>query len=488
MVKKAGERGAGQPRYELTPYSVSVSYNTGPGAARGSGADWFGPLTPLKPVAPPQVQGRTWDFPSGYNIQTRPRQSDPISFSDLRAFADGYDFLRLIIETRKDQVERLDWSIKPREKPKNKAQAQKVEADPRIAVVTEFFRKPDGEHEWAPWLRMILEDLLVIDAPALYCERTRGNQLTALVQIDGATIKRIIDDWGRTPRPFIEDGNIKYPPAYQQILKGMPAVDYSTKQVIYKPRNLRVHKAFGYSPVEQIVMTVNIALRRQLFQLQYYTEGNIPEALIGVPEAWNPDQIKAFQDYWDATFSGQTAARRHAKFVPGGLAKTFIQTKEAELKNVFDEWLARVVCFCFSISSQPFVTQVNRSTSDTQKEMSEEEGLSPLKKWIKSLVDGILADEFGSPDLEFSWGDDDEIDALQEMTIQTGYAKAGIRTINQIRDSLGELPDPNPLADTLMVLTATGYVPLNAFEVAQEQAAAATAAAAQAKTKAPAGA
>jgi hypothetical protein len=38
-------------------------------------------------------------------------------------------------------------------------------------------------------------------------------------------------------------------------------------------------------------MTVNIALRRQMHQLQYYTEGNVPEALIGVPEAWTPDQI-----------------------------------------------------------------------------------------------------------------------------------------------------------------------------------------------------
>ena len=31
-------------------------------------------------------------------------------------------------------------------------------------------------------------------------------------------------------------------------------------------------------------MSVNIALRRQLYQLQYYTEGNVPEALIALPE------------------------------------------------------------------------------------------------------------------------------------------------------------------------------------------------------------
>jgi phage portal protein BeeE len=62
-------------------------------------------------------------------------------------------------------------------------------------------------------------------------------------------------------------------------------------ELLYAPRNVRAHKAYGYSPVEQVQMSVNIALRRQIYQLQYYTEGNIPEALIGVPDNWNPDQI-----------------------------------------------------------------------------------------------------------------------------------------------------------------------------------------------------
>ncbi len=67
-------------------------------------------------------------------------------------------------------------------------------------------------------------------------------------------------------------------------------------------------------------MTVNIALRRQLWQLDYFTEGSIPDALIGVPQSWTPDQIRQFQDYWDTEFSGDLAKRRRAKFVPGGSA------------------------------------------------------------------------------------------------------------------------------------------------------------------------
>jgi hypothetical protein len=67
----------------------------------------------------------------------------------------------------------------------------------------------------------------LIDAPALCKRRTRGGALYALEPLDGATIKRLIDDWGRTPLPP--------PPAYQQILKGVPAVDYGADELIYAP-------------------------------------------------------------------------------------------------------------------------------------------------------------------------------------------------------------------------------------------------------------
>jgi phage portal protein BeeE len=117
----------------------------------------------------------------------------------------------------------------------------------------------------------------------------------------------VIDGWGRTPQPYRNpnplplagegEGEWIFPPAYQQVLKGLPAVNYSARDIVYRPRNVRAHRVYGYSPVQQVLMTVNIALRRQLWQLDYFSEGSIPDALIGVPQGWTPDQIKQFQDY-----------------------------------------------------------------------------------------------------------------------------------------------------------------------------------------------
>ena len=182
----------------------------------------------------------------------------------LRAFADAYDLLRLVIETRKDQMERQRWRIRPRDpKFKRKSAAIDAEMSARIANCEKFLHKPDGVTRWKTWLRALLEDMFVIDAATLYCRRTRAGQLCALHQLDGATIKRVIDDWGRTPQPYAAaDGSTLYPPAYQQVLKGLPAVDYAVRDIIYRPRNVRAHRVYGYSPVQQVLMTVNIALRR----------------------------------------------------------------------------------------------------------------------------------------------------------------------------------------------------------------------------------
>ena len=408
-------------------------------------AAWFGPQQPLAPQAPPDVAGRQFDYPFGFNLAVSPRNQERTGFAELRGLADSYDLLRAVIETRKDQMERLTWRIRPR------AFAQTGSAsDPRLSTLTQFFHAPDRRHGWASWLRMLLEDLLVIDAPAVYKRRTRGGALYALELLDGATIKRLIDDWGRTPLPPA--------PAYQQILKGVPAVDYAADELIYAPRNPRVHKAYGFSPVEQVQMSVNIALRRQIYQLQYYTEGNVPEALIGVPENWNPDQIRQFQAYWDSLNAGDTAERRHAKFVPGGVAKTFVPVREPAMKDAFDEWLARIVCYVFSVPPSAFTSQVNRATAESAQDVALSEGLAPLLLWVKHLIDRVLAEDFGASDLEFAWDQDKDTDPAATASIASDYFRTGIKSINEVRAELG-LP-PVKGGEVPKIQTAQGLMPL----------------------------
>ena len=399
-----------------------------------SGNEFFGPGAPLPPFAQEQTEGRAFDFATGYNIQITPKPYEGITFQELRSIADGYDLLRLVIETRKDQIEKLTWDIKKRG---IKIAKKGAAPDARIEKIKDFLAYPDQEHSFGTWIRMLSEDMFVLDAPTVYVRRTLGGDVFALEPIDGATIKRILDPTGRTPLTG---------PAYQQVIKGVVACNYSRQELLWMPRNPRTHRAFGFGPVEQIVTTVNIALRRQLHQLSYYTDGNTPDLVFGVPKEWSIDHIKKFQDHWDSLHKGNSAQRHRAKFVPGDV-KPF-DTKEHALKDEMDDWLARIVCFAFSISPTALIKQTNRSVADTVQKAALSEGLAPVMMWVKALMDRILRDCFREPDLEFVWSDEASMEPLIQAQVDAADITSGVRLVNECREDRGlePLPDPEPIA------------------------------------------
>jgi hypothetical protein len=228
-------------------------------------------------------------------------------------------------------------------------------------------------------------------------------------------------------------------PAYQQVLHGVPAADFLADELIYLPRNPRPHRLYGMSPVEQVALTINIALRRDMATLDYYRLGSTPDAFATLPKDWTLDQIRQFQEYFDALMSGNSARRRMVKFMPSGFELR--ETRQPPLKDQYDEWLARVICYAFSIPPSPFVSQVNRATSETMRMQSAQEGLVPLKAWVKSVLDTIVQVSLNQPDLEFAWVGDDAVDPLQQARTLSLLVGAGIKTREEARADLGLAPE-----------------------------------------------
>lgn len=429
-----------------------------------SGADgaWMGPNQPLTPVAEApsdQTKGRQFDYPVGINMHSKPRSETPtaITYDDLRALADNYDLVRLAIETRKDQLSSLSWGFRNVDKAKR---ISDTSDDARVDQLMDFFKYPDKLNDWQTWLRILVEDLLVIDAPALYPRLTRGGQLYSLDPMDGATIKKVIDGTGRTPFPP--------DPAYQQILHGMAAVDYTLDELIFRPRNVRSWRLYGFSPVEQIITTINIALRRQLYQLQYFTEGNIPDTLFSVPDTWGPDQIKQFQDWWDTISTG--ANKRKGRFVPNGVSPIDTKANAMQGKDdqIMNEWLARVVCYCFNVAPTQLTVSNNRATAQTQAETAQDEGLAPLKQWVKNLIDFIVHKYFGFTDLEFYFPDQEEMNPLVKAQINQIYLTSRVLDPDEVREELGKQPLTEEQRAKLVPATGPGGA--NPFQSQGDQA------------------
>jgi hypothetical protein len=101
---------------------------------------------------------------------------------------------------------------------------------------------------------------------------------------------------------------------------------------------------------------------------------------------------------------------------------------------------------------------MNRATAETAHDAAVGEGLAPVQNWVKQLIDYVIVTEFASPDLEFAWRDDREVDPETLANIARTYVTTGIKTINEARRDIGL--DPVAYGDTPMVFTGSGPVPL----------------------------
>ena len=66
------------------------------------------------------------------------------------------------------------------------------------------------------------------------------------------------------------------------------------------------------------------------------------------------------QLWLDSKLSGVTAEQAKLLWVPAG---TRYRHSRTPIKDEFDEWLARVVCYAFSLPPTAFVRQIDRGTA-----------------------------------------------------------------------------------------------------------------------------
>lgn len=419
---------------------------------------WYSPFEPVWPFGPPfYTRPREWDFPVGYNLNYIPQRLE--SMNMLRGMRQSWGVLAAIIETRKDQLLRLPWTIQLRDKPRASSKA--------VDAVRQFFRRPDGKLTYSQWSRKLLDDLFVLDAPTLYMNRNLGGQLKNVEVLDGGTIFPLIDDAGRRPDTTLihDPSGIVYEhrqPAFQQIIYGLPMINLSEDEIIYAMMRPRPElPVFGYSPVEQILIEATEAIRKTFYQLEFWRAGSMPELIVTVPDNWTPRQIAAFQGHFDALLSGQLTLKSKVRFVPGGMKPFDIKNASGEsLWSERDEMLIRLACYAFSVSPTPFVKQTNRATASNAQTTAQEEGLYPLMSWWKDdVMDTIIQEKLGLSDIEFVFLPRPEPDQVKQSQIHQVQVREGIRTINEVREELGLEPVDD--GNSLLIYTGTGAVRLD---------------------------
>lgn len=399
-----------------------------------------GQYSPSNPL-PPQNQGvNPWQyqFQVGSNLVITPRterEGALLPFKVLRDVAANHDITALCIKMMIDQVCGDEWDIVVADK----NDREHYEND--IKAVKKFFARPDKVHLFNDWLKPILYDTLSIDAACMFKRRTRGGKLYSLEYVDGSTIKPLIDCYGRTPLPPYA--------AYQQIVYGYPygssenaetkTLGFTTEEISYRPRYPRSFSRYGTSPIENILMKINIALRRDTVNLAYYTDGTTPDGGIFTfdKEDMTPDQIEQFATLYNDIMAGRLKERMKLKFLPKG---KYTATKEHKFDVQYDEWIARIVAIAFGVNPQQFIMMMNRSTGQLQDEQQTELGLAPLENFLDEWFTDIIQNDLGYPHLKFSYIGEKREDAAMSIKRDVEFVQSGILTIDEVRSQRGMPP------------------------------------------------
>ena len=447
----------------------------------------FNPGNPLIPGAinPVREDGRAdprrYEYQVAQNINITPTRLIP--FTTLRGTADQVDIIRRCLEVVKSKITGMNWDITLSDDASERIAAEsgkdhiRAMAEARtkytgdINRLRNFWENPDraNGYTWNDWINIFLEDNLVLDAVAIWPQRSVGGDLYGFQLLDGSTIKPLIDDRGMRPMPPN--------PAFQQILYGFPRSEFmapneiedadgefTADELSYLVKNRRSWTIYGFSPTERALPLADIYLRRQGWIRAEYTDGVMPELMFKTDAVFgnNPELLRAYENIFNDDLSGQTAQRKRSRILPAGFDPVQFDGYGEKFKDVLDNYLVTSICGHFGVlpSEIGFSGSGSLGASGLQKGESlsaEIIGIQPLADWISKQLTNLSYVYLGMPrELEFKILFESKIDTESEARRIDIELKNGGRTVNEARSNMGLPLLDTPQADMPMLFSGSG--------------------------------
>lgn len=435
------------------------------------------PLNPLRPEGRPFP--RQFEFPVSWNLPGQGQRLLP--FQVLRDFADRVDAARFCVEIRKGEIVALDWDIVLRPEAieaimekagvTNQAKAARMAREhfaTDINRIKTFWERPDKLNGliFPEWLTIMLEEHFVIDAFSCYPHLDMKGQLHSLEILDGSTIKPLLNARGGVPQ--------SPEPAYQQILYGFPrgefvvssGVDgeFTSDQLIYKPRHRRAWTPYGQPPTEMALLTGDLYLKRQGWIRSEYSAGVLPELIIETDADLSPDQLRWYEEVFNEDLAGDTDQRHRARFLPRGFRPSPLASFAERYSPEYDEYLLTLIAAAYDV--QPMELGImprgglgGKGLGDSQENVTYRKSVRPTTAWIVSILNEISQQWLGMPrELTFSFQgleaeDEHMIAKTRDIQIRTGG-----RTVNELRGEQGLPMYEFEEADMPFMLTQRGII------------------------------
>jgi hypothetical protein len=448
----------------------------------------FGPGMPIQPGAinPLRDDGRAdprrYEYQVAQNLNIGTEQK-LVPFTTLRGAAEQIDIVRRCVEVLKAKISGLDWDIVIAEDASEKIIAEiggdhtramsiaRSKFSDEIYRIRTFWENPDRANglTFIDWMMMSLEEILVLDAWAIWPQKTVGGDLYGFQVLDGSTIKPMLDDRGMRPMPPQV--------AYQQILYGFPRSEFTANSddvqadgeftsddLSYFIRNRRANSVYGSSPVERCLPLADLYLRRQQWLRAEYTDGVTPEMMLTSDADFGNDPLvmKQYENIINDNLAGQTEQRKRALILPSGLKPQFYEGYGEKFKSGLDEYLVTSITGHFGVlpTEIGFSAKGGLGSSGHQEgeaEAAQSIGVAPLAQWISKMITNISYTYLKMPrELEFRFMVAEIRDNEEEAKKADLELRGATKTINERRSELGLPLLDTPAADQPILVAGSG--------------------------------
>jgi hypothetical protein len=373
----------------------------------------------------------------------------------LRSWAKTNPWIRGAIDIRKNQIASADFEIGPFDvnRPYSKRMAQRI---------TELFSHPNPrDRSFRAFITKVIDDLMTLDAGVSEGVEDLRGDLVQIWPVDAGRV-RVSTTWdGSDPD---EARYFWYPDGQYH------GVNWKNNQMSYMMETPTTVSPIGISKLE-ILATVILSELGAADYNRRLVDFPIPDGLLHLGEGVPPEKKEEFRSefYNDLAQSGAlaiTAGGKNPSYTPFRPSNKDMQFLE------YQQWLVKQIALVFGESVQDLglLFDINRSTSDTQAEQSEDRGLRPLSDLVQDEMTQqyVWHPSFGGPDNNLAF-------RFPHLTIRESTAKAGINkialggvpwlTINQAlidegREPVGDINDLDNVFNQRIMSSPLGVVRL----------------------------
>lgn len=442
--------------------------------------------TPLDPVDPVtgRAMPRRYEYQVAINLDLTRRR---VPWTVLRSLADDCDIIHRCAEIRTSEIVGLNWDFAVTDHAITRimadnnvssSEAQKLgrqEFAEDIDKQKAFWENPDQNADvgFSEWMTEALDQHFTYDGLAVYPRFNLGGALIGLEVIDAPTIKILRDNRGGTPMPPY--------PAYQQVLWGFPRGEFHasdgvpeenqfrTDQLSYFVRNRKTSTPYGFSTVEESMLSAIIYMERQAWMRGEYTQASMPMSWmktdLKASEGFTPQQLSQWEKVLNDDLAGQTAERLRVKILPDGFDPSPMQQVAERYTAAYDEYLIKQVGSKWGIAPTqlgviPTTGLSGRGQQEGEQDQADTMSKRPTEEWLADVINSMSRRYLGtSRDTGITFNDpqtsDDDLAVAQA---QAQRVNSGIRTINAVAIENGDPSFDMPEADEPFVMTSNGPV------------------------------